>query len=91
MVLSGLRSGRIEDLSPVTVGVGGLTGGGANLCDRSYTMVALHVSIVLMNNCSIFETDRKLQVIPRLTAATPMDNPDCSCKLTRVRSRCRTW
>ena len=25
---------------------------------------------------------------PRLTAAIPMDNPYCSCKLTRVRSRC---
>ena len=26
-----------------------------------------------------------------LTAAIPMDNPYCSCKLTRVRPRCSGW
>ena len=31
-----------------------------------------------------------LQVSRGLTAAIPMENPCCSCKLTRVRSRCRT-
>ena len=29
-----------------------------------------------------------LQVTSRLTAAIPVENPYCSCRLTRVRSRC---
>eukprot|EP01050_Picozoa_sp_SAG11_P000949 SAG11_NODE_36_length_21869_cov_38.038999_11_plen_3076_part_00 len=28
---------------------------------RSYTMITVHIATLLMNNCSIFETDRKLQ------------------------------
>ena len=32
---------------------------------------------------------RRVKKLPRLTAAIPMENPYCSCKLTRVRPRCR--
>ena len=40
---------------------------------------------------SEFINKAKFGVLQVLTATIPMDDPYCSCKLTRVRSRCSTW